>query len=229
MWRALGKLGWGAVVDTKMSKSQAYDKIIVLLQLLCCVGVQWEDKTLKSWGGFPGDGLEAWVRERATRQRDPPPSKVSPFRCAGGRAELTLGMPETINLLWKPCKEGWSALDAVQKKQQVSHSSVQQTLSECLLHISVPDTRDTALKIPVLLVLTWSLHISFLHSLESPPRLPSDLLPELWLCLGPLKNRHCISDFPKCSTGWYAAEEKWPPSGYHQRDSSAREDGVYSS
>lgn len=42
-----------------MSKSQAYDKIIVLLQLLCCVGVQWEDKTLKSWGGFPGDGLEA--------------------------------------------------------------------------------------------------------------------------------------------------------------------------
>ena len=46
-------------MDTKMSKSQAYDQIIVLLQLLCCVGVQWEEITLKSWGGFPGDGLEA--------------------------------------------------------------------------------------------------------------------------------------------------------------------------
>ena len=118
---------------------------MVLLQLLGCVGVHWEEKTLKSWGGFPRDGLEAWVRQRATRQGDPSPSRVSPVRCAVGRIGLA-PRPETINLVWKPCMEGWSPLDAIQKKQQVSHSFVQQTLTECLLYISTLNTRDTALK-----------------------------------------------------------------------------------
>lgn len=34
----------GTVVDIKLSN----DQIIVLLQLLCCMGVQWEEETVKS-------------------------------------------------------------------------------------------------------------------------------------------------------------------------------------
>lgn len=72
---------------------------------------------------------------------------------------------ETINLVWKPCMEGWSPLDAVQKKQQVSHSFVQQTLTKCLLYISILNTRDTALKsLP-----SWCLCEAFTSfSLHSP-------------------------------------------------------------
>lgn len=97
-----------------------------------------------------------------------------------GGTGLALRMPETINLKWKPCMEGWSPLDAVQKKQQQLVTSVQQTLNQVPVIHFILNTRHSLLKILPLGAYAAS-HLLTAHSLNYFPGF-SDLL-ELQFCV----------------------------------------------
>lgn len=64
-------------------------------------------------------------------------------------------------------------------------------------------------------------------SVESPPRLPVTSLLNFGSASRAME-KSSVSDFPKSPTAWKAAEEKRPSSGHHQRESTARGDGVHS-